>query len=346
MMMKTSALVLAGLLVAAPSFADEPPTPKAFVIHVAPATAIAGEPIDLEAVIDHPYVEQLAVRWRALGATAWADVPFERSSTGAWYAQLPAASSPGVEYYIRGLDRAGAGVDHFASEASPHPIRVDPVISDRLEALDLARLGSLRDELAIDANGHDFTNRYGARDRFVRAEATFTHRMLRSLYEIGFGFGTIFGRTPIAEEPSTMDTVRGMRYGFGQVRLRALPSVFFDLRAGLGVTETGFTGLVRGGVTFGRPWRSCVQLAAEYMGDLGPTLSMRLQWDSAAPLLMGASIVKTDLPGALVGPNGLYIAYDIAFRATESVTLRGQISYGARDGGAGFGGGIGTGVAF
>jgi hypothetical protein len=43
---------------------------------------------------------------------------------------------------------------------------------------------------------------------------------------------------------------------------------------------------------------------------------------------------------------GLYVAYDVAYRLTERVTVRGQVSFGPRDGVAHPGGGLGTAVAF
>jgi hypothetical protein len=61
---------------------------------------------------------------------------------------------------------------------------------------------------------------------------------------------------------------------------------------------------------------------------------------------MGASIVRTDLPGAIVDPAGLYIAYDVAYQVADRFTLKAQLSYGARDGSAHAGGGLGTAVAF
>jgi hypothetical protein len=146
--------------------------------------------------------------------------------------------------------------------------------------------------------------------------------------------------------PGAAAVTRGLRYGFGQVRVRLHPSVFFDGRLGLGVSQDGFEQNVRGALTFGKPWRSNVSAGAEYFGGLGPAAWMRLQWDTAPPLLMGASIVRTDLPGAMISPVGLYVAYDVAFRVADQLTLRAQLSYGGRDGAARFGGGLGTAVAF
>jgi hypothetical protein len=61
---------------------------------------------------------------------------------------------------------------------------------------------------------------------------------------------------------------------------------------------------------------------------------------------MGASIVRSDLPGAIVDPAGLYIAYDVSYQVADRFTVKAQLSYGARDGSAHPGGGLGTAVAF
>ena len=72
--------------------------------------------------------------------------------------------------------------------------------------------------------------------------------------------------------------------------------------------------------------------AASTSATSGPTGWVRLQWDTAPPLLMGASIVRTDLPGAIIDPAGLYIAYDVAYQVADRFTMKAQVSYGARDG--------------
>jgi hypothetical protein len=61
---------------------------------------------------------------------------------------------------------------------------------------------------------------------------------------------------------------------------------------------------------------------------------------------MGASVVRTDLPGTEIDSAGLYIAYDVALRITDRFAMRGQLSYGARDGESSFGGGVGSSVDF
>lgn len=347
--MKLTAIPLV-LVAASVAYADEPaPAPqvaRAVVVHVAPITTVTGKPIELQAMIDAPYAEALSVRWRPHGEAVWQEASFERSSAGGWYASLPTPDARGVEYYIRGRDASGGEVEHFASERSPHIVRVDPTLFDRLEDLDRVRLKNRVNEIAIDVVAHDFGNRYDIKDRFIRTEATYSYKLLRQLHEISFGFGSITGRTPEAQMPDAGDVLKGMRYGFGQVRLRAHPSVFLDGRLGLGVSHADFAGSGRAAITFGKPWRSCVQIGGEYIGDLGPTGWVRLQWDTAPPLLMGASIVRTDLPGVQIDVAGLYIAYDVSYQVADRLTMRAQLSYGARDGAAHVGGGLGTAVAF
>ena len=330
--------------------ADTPPPPPAaphsLIVHVAPLATVAGAPIELEAMIDAPFAETLSARWRAIGETTYQDVPFERSSAGGWYASIPGAHAPGIEYYLRGVDANGAEVTHFASATAPHVVRVDATVADNLELLDRARLAGHEDEIAFELVAHDFGNRYAIPDRFVRTELSYTHRFLRVIHQVVFGFGTVDGRTP---EPATTTGdghYEALRYGFGEIRLRLHASVFVDARAALGVSTQGFTGGTRGVLTFGKPWRSCLQFGGEYLGDLGPTAWVRLQWDTAAPLLMGASIVRTDLPGAMVSASGLYIAYDLGVRLADRFTMKAQVSYGSRDGAAHLGGGFGAAVDF
>jgi len=344
----TSARAEEGASPAPPALPAPPPPVRALVVHVAPASAPAGRPVELEAEIDAPFAEQLTVRWRAIGDSQWQDAAFERSSAGGWFATLPAARMPGLEYYIRGQDAAGVEVAHFASAARPHVVRVDPTLIDRLEELDRERLGGRVNQVAIDVIGHDFGNRYDLPDRFLRGELTYTHRLLRRIHHIAFGFGAIQGRTPAsdaARAPSEY-VLNGLRYGFGELRLRAHASVFLDLRVALGVSQDGFDQAARGQVIFGKPWRSSVTVGGEVSGDLGPSAWVRLQWDTAPPLLMGASIVRTDLPGAVIDAAGLYLAYDVSYRLASRLTVRAQVSYGSRDGAAHLGGGLGTAVDF
>lgn len=346
--MKQALLILAALT--AHAYADDPPNaPRSLVVHVAPLTSPQGKPVTLEAMIDAPFAEKLTARWRPIGDTEWRDVGFERSSAGGWFATIPPAPAPGLEYYIAGIDGNGAEVAHFASAQAPHVVRVDPGLFDRLEQLDRERQDGRRDQVAIEVSGHNFGNRYELPDRFLRGEATFTHRLWRQLYQIAFGFGAIQGKTPVSSTPLDHMSgylLNGERYGFGEVRVRVHPSVFLDGRVMLGVSQDGFDGGVRGQIIFGKPWRSSVFVGGEAIGDLGATAWVRLQWDTAPPFLMGAAIVRTNLPGVVISSAGLYIQYDVSYLIANRYTIKALLSYGARDGASHLGGGLATAVDF
>lgn len=319
----------------------------ALVVHVPPGSAKAGAPIALTAMLDAPLAETLVVHWRRIGERTYADAVLERSSAGGWYAEIPGSPAPGVEYYIAGTSADGAEIDHFASAAAPHVVRIDPTPADRLEAADRVRLRDRLDRVGFDVDGHDFGNRYGELDRFVRAETSFTHHVGGTLYELVFGFGLIEGATPVYTMSTGMDhVIHGARYGFSGVRLRLADSIFVDGRISLGVSHAGFSTGTSGAVTLGKPWRSNVSFGGEYMQDLGPSLFVRLQWDTASPLLMAASVIRTDLPGALISEDGVYVKYEVMYNAFARTTLRGSLSFGGRDGPAHFGGGLGASVAF
>lgn len=340
-------LVLASAAELARAAPAPDPTPaRTLVVHVPPGAASAGAPIELTAMLDAPLAETLVVHWRAVGEPAWHETAFARSSAGGWYAELPGGPAPGLEYFIAGRAADGALVPHFASADAPHRVRVDPTVADRLEAQDRARLAGHADRIAVDVDGHDFGNRYGLLDRFIRGEASFTHHVGGALYELVFGFGFVQGSTPAMSQPMGEHVRHGSRYGFSGVRIRMTPSVYLDGRVSLGVSHDGFSPGVAGAATFGRPWGANVSVGGEFMQDLGPTVFVRLQWDTAAPLLMAASVNRTDLPGAIIDENGLFLKYEVMYQALARTTLRGSLSFGGRDGAAHFGGGLGASVAF
>ncbi len=316
---------------------------RATVLHVPVAEATPGESVAIVAVIDGAWAEPtLLARYRS-GGGQWRDAAFEQSSAGGWFATIPADAivPPGAEYYIVGAGNDGE-VAHFASAREPQPIRIEPTLMDRLEQLDDARLGDRRESVSFDVDGHDFGNRYGNTDAFLRAELRWTHRVSRTLHSVGFGFGSIWGRTPDSNGIGGREEVALGRYGTAEVRLRAHPSVFVDGRLSLGVSDEGFLRGFGAAVFLGKPWRSNVSFGAEMLDDLGPTAFVRLQWDTAVPVLMGASIVRTDLPDAQVAANGLYIKYDVGYKVTPVFTAKAAVSYGSRDGAGRFGGGLGV----
>lgn len=331
------------LLLASTAHAEDAAT----LLHVPPSTTQPGTAVELVAAIDGAWREgDLVARYRRRGDAAYADAPFRRSSAGGWYAEIPAEAVglDGVEYYIAGSSGA-AEIVHFASPDAPHAVAVVPHPLDQLADVDRRRHGGRTDEVSFDVFAHRFGNRFDEggdlRDQFLRAETRWTHHWFRALYATGFGFGAIEGVTPSESSPDARELAHEARYGFGEVRLRAHAAVFLDARVALGVSHDGFIG--GGGATMilGRPWGTHVALGAEQLADLGASGFVRLQWDTAPPLLMSASVVRTDLPGARLA-DGVLVRYDLAYRIADRLTTRAAISVGARDGlpdlGAGLGG--------
>lgn len=323
---------------------------RSTVLHVAPVEAQGEVALRLVAVVDAAWTEAaLVLRYRPSGSTGeFAESPFERSSAGGYYATIPAdaMTEPGIEYYIAGQSPDGRENLHFASAREPHHVVVAPSQAERWAEKERRRLGGHMSDVSLDIRGHNFGNRYGNRDQYIRGEIDWTHRLLMTtLYSISLGYGMIDGYTPNSAEDDAVSERRGARYGYGGIRLRLHPSVWVDGSALLGVDRDGFVVGASGVLTLGKPWRANVSAGAEFFQEIGPSLFIRLQWDTVPPFLMGAAVVKTDLPAATL-TDGSFIVYDIAYPVTPRVTLRGSLSFGSRDGPGNFGGGLGTSFSF
>lgn len=327
--------------------ATPPPEPHATLLHVPVATAAAGKPIELDAVVDAAWAEPLlVVRYRGAGKSHWNEAAFRHSSTGGWFATIPAdaVAPPGTEYYLAGRGPEGERL-HFASEVAPHLVRVEPSEAEQLEAIDAIRTSGRTETVSLGFDYHDFGNRYGNLDRFTRGELAWSHRLSRTLYAIGFAFGVVEGHTPQVDMDQA-SAHHGARYGASSATVRLHRSVYVDARLILGVSHDGFMRGLAGTVTFGKPWRSNLAFSGEVLDDLGPSVSVRLQWDTVPGMLMGAAIVRTDLPGALIDSSGLLLRYDLTYQLDHGFALRGAVSYGPRDGAGNFGGGGGLQATF
>lgn len=360
----SSSCLIASLVMVStyPSYAQGPTTTPAAapaevttptrstVIHVPPSEAHHDQDLKISAVVDAAWTEtSLVVKYRPAGsAQKYAESPFERSSAGGYFATLPASvlKRPGVEYYIVGLLPSGEEVLHFASPDSPHLVAVHTTHQVRWAEKELRRLGGYRSDVALMVKAHNFGNRYGLDDYFVRSELTWTHKLLvRYLYSISLGYGLIEGRTPEDERFNALDEPRGARYGYAAVKLRLSQSVWADAKTSMGVSRKGFVVGAGVGFTLGRPWRSNLSFGAEILDDMGPSAWFRLQWNTVPPLLMGATVYKTDLPGAALS-GGSFIMYDVIYPINPRVQVRANVSFGSRDGPGNFGAGAGTAFSF
>jgi hypothetical protein len=310
----------------------------AVVHHVAPAEADEGAPLRLSAVIDDAWaLRGVVARYRpadAADAAPWREVAFERSSTGEYYAVIPGAAvrRPGVVYYVVGVGEDGGERPAYASAESPHEVRVDPPASQRWIEVERARLGGRVDRVGASFEAVSFGDDLGETDHYLRAEVAWTHRTVRTLYSFTLGYGFVEGRTPDdirAPDVSGFST-RGARYGFGSVRLRAHEKLWIDGGVSLGFSHDGFAAGVRGALTIGRPWRSCVSLGLDVMQDLGGTYWVQLQWDTAPPFLMWARIASTELPGE-AGERGGMLTWHVDYPITPRISVGAQLTAGARE---------------
>jgi hypothetical protein len=324
---------------------------RAAIRHVPPGEATEGVPLRLVASVDDAWTESaLELRWRPLGSGApFAALAFERSSAGGWFATIPGAAMvpPGIEYWIAGEAASGSGeVAHFASAAVPHAVRVELAPAQRWAEVERARVGGRASRLRARMAAASFGTAEGP-DWMMRGEVDWTHRLVKTLYSFSLGYGFIQGVTPeMRGAPDLPGLEHGARYGFGEIRWRLHELIWVDTGVLLGFSHDGLATGARANLTLGKEWRSCVQLGAEVIDGLGPSAWLRLQWDTVPPLLMGAEIRATDLPGARLD-GGMMLTYDVAIPIGRRVTLGAQVSYAARAQKVGsFGGGLSSAFEF
>jgi hypothetical protein len=310
----------------------EAKTPRALVHHVPPVEAQAGRVLELVAVVEDAWRENtLLARYRRMGDKgAFREVPFERSSAGGYYATIPARdiARPGIEYVIVGIMREGGEVEHFASAAWPHAVRVEPETSTRWIEAEHRRLKDRLSQLHAEVEGNSFGATYG-RDYYLRGEIDWTHRVVSWLYSFSLGYGFLEGSTPSELTSAFVTKGVGLRYGFGQVRLRATEVLWLDAGVIIGFSQDDISTGVRGQLVLGKEWRSCVTLGAEHLADLGSSGWLRLQWDTAAPFLMAAEVRATNLPSS-TGTTATMIQYEVKYPLTAKATVGANVTFGAR----------------
>ncbi len=233
--------------------ADSSPT-RAVVLHVPPTEATARRRLRLVAVVDGAWTEaDLVVRFRKLGdEQPFDEATFERSSAGGYFATIPATAvtRPGLQYYIAGKTPAGEELLHFASSETPHTIRVEPSQAARWAQKERRRLNGYLSTLRAEVNGHNFGNRHGKNDQYLRGELEWSHRLiLDHVYSISLGYGFIEGRTPVDSDRDASVMNKGARYGYGGILFRLHRSVWLETQAGIGVDRDGFITSASGKLT-------------------------------------------------------------------------------------------------
>lgn len=330
-----------------------PPSPTALararVLHLPSGEARSNTPLSIKVSVATAWGDaELLVRYRSIGGpSTYTEIPLARSSTEGHFAEIPAAAvhEPGIEYYIVGRLSDGGELLHFASADTPHRVLVTPSVDNRWMVAERERLGGRVSSVSLWIQQVSFHNRSDLTDRYRRGEVTWDHRLLGHLYAISIGYGYIEGKTPITMDDALMSRSQGARYGYGGATLRLLPWLWVDSRLVLGVGSDGLIVGGRGVVTLGRPWAASVDVGFEHIDEMGPSAWLRLQWDSVPGFLMGAAVVRTDLPGAELTDGGALI-YDVRYQLNARMSAMALISLGARQGSVRLGGGVGAALAF
>ncbi len=322
---------------------------RARVLHLPSGEARANAPLSIKVSAAAAWREaELLVCYRAIGGPpAYTEVPLARSSTEGHFAEIPAAAvhEPGIEYYIVGRLADGGEILHFASADAPHRVPVTPSVDDRWVVVERERLGGRVSSVSLWIQQMSFHNRSDLTDRYRRGEVTWDHRLLGHVYAISIGYGYIEGKTPITLDDSLVSRSHGARYGYGGATLRLLPWLWVDSRLVLGVGRDGLIVGGRGIATFGQPWGPSVDVGFEHIDEMGPSAWLRLQWDSVPGFLMGAAVVRTDLPGAELTDGGALV-YDVRYQLSARVSAMALVSLGVRQGPVRIGGGVGASFAF
>ena len=284
-------------------------------------------PIELEAMIDAPYAEKLVVRWRAVGEPTWHDIAVRSLERGRLVRRAAAGRAAAASSTTSAAPTSPAHeVDHFASAAGAarraRRCRAQSIASRRTIARASATSATRsRSTSSATTSAIATTSPTSSCAASSRTRTACCARSTRS----ASASARSSGKTPRPSRWRTPRRLKGLRYGFGaDPRARASVGVPRRLASGSASAQEGFERhrARRRSRSASRGARAC-RSAASTSAASAPARWVRLQWDTAPPLLMGASIVRTDLPGAVIESAGLYVAYDVAYRIADRVTVQG-----------------------
>lgn len=284
--------------------------------------------------------------YRSEGSDGLRQAAFRRSSLGeGWIAEIPSAHAVGATlvYSIEARLPDGTVLALFASREAPHVVQLQDTRADGAEAATLARLDGRR---SVVASSFDYVD-FGARaavvelpgsspsasgapaplvkstDRYVRAEAGYTYRLLRDVAEFGLRIGVVRGSSP----GRTSEV--GLNYGSPHVRFRAASFVHLEGSLITGITEVGFAFGAGGALLLGDPYGTKLTLGFETVETFGTRAFSRL--DVGAPLgfTFSPSIEITDMPHATA--TGVRLLFEASRPVAPGLTIAARGGYQARD---------------
>lgn len=349
----------APILDPAPDDASAPgaraPATRPALHHASIASAPAGEPLTVRALIDSPHlVKTASVVYRTGGR--WYTLKLLRSEEG-YAGTIPAehVRPPGIAYAIEMESADGTSGPVFATRAEPHPVIVRDDPTDVRERWLLDRVGGRRSVVSATAElvrfgtttgdpmkcgagqtackqGELYTPRVD--DQYWRAEASYTYRPLRVVSEFGFRAGVVRGSSLVEAAVYESDRYEvGLNYAGANVRFRIADILHADLEFLGSVTEIGFSTGAGAAVVLGDPfgtkftagWQSIGFTKATYFGTRFYT---RLDLKATERITVAPNIEVTDMPHA--GDFGVRLLADGGFVLGRGFTLWVRGGYQAR----------------
>ena len=330
------------LLVATATASAEP------VRHVPPASALAGDPVEL--VAEAPSSTPTLVAYvRPLGG-AWQTLEMVRRDDDHWVAVVPAAivAPPALEYYF------DAGNEHaFATPEWPHRLEVALPEDGARRIRDTIRAHEHRSRIHTAGEWVDYGRRNvmgtSLEDQYYRFDADFSYRLWSyPLEEIRVGYERLLGTTQATMCPSTAPCTSDAGFkvgGWFEVGLAPIEGIRFDARM-IVIAATEFQVGGRLEARLGTLDGTHIALGGEYLASVGANGYFRLGWATVPGVPMAATVEVTNLPAETRDP-GVRLYYDIAHDVGGGLRLGLRVGYAARtEQVAGFTGGAGATVEF
>ncbi len=305
------------------------------VRHVAPAMAVAAEPLELTATTSIA-APSLRVHYRTSGTAPFTAAELVRKGDTTWVVVVPATAvaAPGLEYYLEAENQPV-----FAGPQWPHAITVNASDGDERRTRELVTNKNRRSRLHTSGEWIDYGTRkqdgVNLEDRYYRIDADFSYRLLAyPLEEIKVGYTRLIGDTQADQfmcagtAPCTVEA--GYKVA-GWFELGIAPAEGFrlDARAAVMATAEGFAVGGRLEARLGEREGNHVATGVEYMADVGTAGFFRLGWGTVPSLPMSATVEVTNMPLS-TRDTGVRLVYDVARDVGGGFRIGARVGYAAR----------------
>jgi hypothetical protein len=324
--------------------------------HAPPATALAGEPLTIQATIDFP--DRLRHAWliHRVGDGALQVTEFRRAPAGAYAAVIDGVTEPSVAYCVELELTDGERLAAFASRDELHEVQVRDTDARQQERAALARLGGRRSVVTTSAEYVSFGRTDATvpgpdgrlttttlSDQYYRIEAGYTYRLLGTVAEFGIRGGMVRGRSQVPGATDTSKSEVGLNYGAPTLRLRLDDWLHVEGTLLTSVTEVGFSTGAGGAVLLGDPYGGKLTLGFESVQTFGTRFYSRLDLVVAGRIGVAPVVEVTNMPHS--SRYGVRLLTEVTVPLTGGLRAAGRLGYQARDADSG-GPGAGLSLAY